>query len=227
MQAHQQDCLAALAKAPVFRTLPADTLGALVSAGTEIHINTGVLLFDVGDESHGIYVIVTGEIEINFSTVHGDEMPIAYLMPGEILGEMSVLLGAAHSAKACARKNTQLLRIGRSAVLDFLSKNPDAAIALLRELAHRLHETDTLLQRVFRQDLGKRLARFLLQTTDHGRYPVTFSQAEIARRIGASREKVNRKLADWRAHGWIDITDSGLKLTSGNQLELLLENMPD
>ena len=46
------------------------------------------------------------------------------------------------------------------------------------------------------QELGKRLARFLLLEGVNGK--ILHNQSEIAHHIGASREAVNRKLERWR-----------------------------
>ena len=51
---------------------------------------------------------------------------------------------------------------------------------------------------------------------------VTLTQTEIARRIGASREKVNRKLHDWNDEGFIELSRSGVKLKDKARLEALI-----
>ena len=34
----------------------------------------------------------------------------------------------------------------------------------------------------------------------------------MGRMIGASREKVNRKLGEWREQGWVEVTRAGLRV---------------
>ena len=76
-------------------------------------------------------------------------------------------------------------------------------------MARRLRMTDLLLQEMALLDLGGRLARLLLEADGP---TVALSQGEMARLIGASRERVNRKLAQWRAEGWIDVGVYGVKV---------------
>ncbi|MCA8886429.1 MAG: winged helix-turn-helix domain-containing protein, partial [Hyphomonadaceae bacterium] len=52
---------------------------------------------------------------------------------------------------------------------------------------------------------------------------VTLTQTEIARRIGASREKVNRKLHEWADEGWISMGRSGIKILARDQLKALIQ----
>jgi hypothetical protein len=46
----------------------------------------------------------------------------------------------------------------------------------------------------------------------------------MARLIGASRERVNRKLAEWRHKEWIDTGTAGLTVRNRNALRALCEN---
>ncbi len=90
-------------------------------------------------------------------------------------------------------------------------------------LAQRLRTTDMLLQETALLDLGGRLARLLLEAEGA---PVTLSQSEMARLIGASRERVNRKLAAWRAQGWIGIGGYGVKVLDRPALSVAASPMP-
>jgi CRP-like cAMP-binding protein len=122
---------------------------------------------------------------------------------------MGVLDGGARSADVRAAPRTELWRIGRQAVVQTLREEPSSALELLAMMARRLRLTDLLLQETAMLDLGGRLARLLLEADGA---TVALSQAEMARLIGASRERVNRKLAAWRAEGLIDIGAYGVKL---------------
>jgi CRP-like cAMP-binding protein len=53
---------------------------------------------------------------------------------------------------------------------------------------------------------------------------VTLTQTEIARRIGASREKVNRKLHEWVDEGWISMGRSGIKLVAREKLQAVIQD---
>ena len=72
-------------------------------------------------------------------------------------------------------------------------------------------------------DLGGRLAQRLLDEAGDGAV-VTLTQTELARRIGASREKVNRKLHEWVEEGWISMGRAGIKLTARDRLTALIKD---
>jgi DNA-binding GntR family transcriptional regulator len=46
-------------------------------------------------------------------------------------------------------------------------------------------------------------------------------ECELARRLGASREKVNRKLREWSASGWVETTPAGLRILGETRLRAL------
>ena len=77
-------------------------------------------------------------------------------------------------------------------------------------MARRLRDTDALVERTASMDLGKRLARLLLEEGASGR--IIYNQSDIAHLIGASREAVNRKLARWRKANWVELTPTGLHI---------------
>jgi CRP-like cAMP-binding protein len=65
-------------------------------------------------------------------------------------------------------------------------------------------------ERTASMDLGKRLARLLLEEGAKGK--ITYNQSDIAHLVGATREAVNRKLARWRKSGWVELNNTGLHI---------------
>ncbi len=167
-------------------------------------------------EADALFVVLTGEVEVAVSTEEGRDVWLAKLGAGSVVGEMGVLDGGSRSAGVRAAPRTELWRIGRRAVIDTLCEEPTLGTRAVRTMmARRLRATDILLQNTALLDLGARLARLLLETEERGGRPVP---GGIARLIGASRERVNRKLAAWRSEGWIDVGAYGVKLLNREAL---------
>jgi CRP-like cAMP-binding protein len=101
---------------------------------------------------------------------------------------------------------------------------PDALFDLVIELCQRLRGADGVIEDSAILDLGGRLARLLLTEAKSG-VVISLTQVEMARRIGASREKVNRKLHEWREAGWISLGKSGVRLERRSQLDALIESL--
>jgi CRP/FNR family cyclic AMP-dependent transcriptional regulator len=199
----------ALARNAMFSALPVRRHADLAASGHRVNLAPGQALFRVGDTSEAIFVVLTGEVEVTVPARDGRQVWLAKLGPGALVGEMGVLDGGPRSADVCAVRRTELWRIGRRTILDALLDEPAAAIELLAIMSRRLRDTDRLLQEKSLLGLGARLAQLLLEVNGPA---ISLSQGEMARLIGASRERVNRKLAEWRGEGWVDLGTYGVKV---------------
>jgi CRP-like cAMP-binding protein len=201
----------------VFSTRMREQLGA---GGAQVSLEAGRLLCQQGDPSDAAWLVLKGAIEVRSTMPDGAQVCIAVLGPGEVAGEMGVLDAAPRSADMAAARNTELLRISAGAFVAALEAEPAAALALIRALSTRLRTADRNLEAARTQDLGSRLAALLLDEAGAAS-AVPLTQVELARRLGASREKVNRKLHAWGADGVVAVSRSGVRLARREVLERL------
>jgi CRP-like cAMP-binding protein len=101
----------------------------------------------------------------------------------------------------------------RIALRILMTGYPEMAEQLLRVLARRLRLTDNTLAALISADGPGRLAKQLLQLAqrfgrheDEGlRVTHDLTQQELAHLIGASRETVNKALANFTNRGWLRV----------------------
>jgi CRP-like cAMP-binding protein len=213
---------AALARADLMAALSDETRMRLARQGVPCSVDPGNLLFAKGDKGDALYVLLEGEVEVRTSTEAGKDVRLASLKPPAVIGEMAVLDGGARSADICAIRRSRFLRISRDQAIAAFESEPKALLKLVAELSRRLRNADIALEDAHVLDLGGRLALRLLEEAGDG-IAVTLTQTEIARRIGASREKVNRKLHEWVDEGWISMGRAGIKLVARDKLVALLK----
>lgn len=213
------DIVARLSRCAVFSVLPPESLHRVAAATRVVELEPRVRLFSKGDEGDAAYVVMSGELEVCVQAADGREVWLATQKTGAVVGELTLLDGLPRAADVTATRRSRLLRIARADVLEALRSEPEAAIRLLGLLTRRLRQADALLEERSLSSLGGRLAKLLTQA-EAGR--VTLTQTEMARIIGASREKVNRKLREWKGQGWIEITRSGLRVADRGALEGLI-----
>lgn len=213
---------AALARSELMAALSEATRTRLAKAGQPCTVEPGALLFARGDKGDALYVLLEGEVEVRTSNEAGRDVRLAAIKPVALLGEMAVLDGGARSADIAAIRRSRLLRISRDQALDALESEPKALLKVIAELSKRLRATNATLEDSQLLDLGGRLAQRLLDEAGDGA-SVTITQTEIARRIGASREKVNRKLHEWCDEGWISIGRAGIKLLARDKLQAVIK----
>ncbi len=206
-----------MAASPILGLLSAASRQTLVAAGSSLALEPGVLLCQRGEPGDAVFVVLEGEIEVQTSSADGREMRFASFGPAAVIGEMAALDGGLRSADMVAKRRSRLWRIPRGPLIEALRADPAASVALVAELAGRLRASNAALESVRMLDLGGRLAQLLLAAAaERGLVPLT--QTEIARRLSASREKVNRKLNDWARHGWVTLGASGVRLLDKDAL---------
>lgn len=213
---------AALAKAELMAALSDGARKRLANAGAPVSIDPGALLFSKGDKGDALYVLLEGEVEVRVSNEAGRDVRIAALKPFALIGEMAVLDGGARSADIAAIRRSRLLRISRDQAIAAFESEPKALLNIVAEMSRRLRAADSAIEDAHLLDLGGRLAQRLLEEAGDGA-SITLTQTELARRIGASREKVNRKLHEWADEGWIAITRAGIKLADKPRLVALIQ----
>ncbi|HSM95961.1 MAG TPA: Crp/Fnr family transcriptional regulator [Rhizomicrobium sp.] len=199
-----------LARNAVFAVLSPARRKMLVQSGASVQLSKGDKLFARGDAANAAYAILSGEIEVTIEGPDGRSVYIARLGAGTVVGEMGVLDGVPRSADAHATRKTELWRIDARLVHDALTEEPGSALALLGVFARRIRDTDALVERNSSMDLGKRLARLLLEEGANGK--IIYNQSDLAHLVGATREAVNRKLAKWRKDKFVELNHTGLHI---------------
>jgi len=180
---------------------------------TASHLERGDILFREGDRGDRLYVIGEGKIKLGRTSVDGRENLLAVLGPGEMFGELSLFDPGARTATATAVAETQLIALGHDDLYAFLSGRPAVAATLLAALARRLRRTNEALADLVFTDVPGRVAKALLDLSSRfGRpaedgvlVPHDLTQEELAQLVGASRETVNKALADFVTRGWIKL----------------------
>jgi CRP-like cAMP-binding protein/cation transporter-like permease len=138
--AHQE----LLSKIPIFESLSPDELKKLSEHAEHRKLNEGEVIFKEGDsDSTSLFIIEEGAVEIG----HGEgkaHVTFTTLHEGQYFGELALFDGHPRSATATAIKPATLMRLEREDFVDFIKKNPAAAISVMGELGERLRHTNDL-----------------------------------------------------------------------------------
>lgn len=104
-----------LRRVDLFDMLSIEDLEVVIAAGRTHRLEQGDYLFRAGDPPDSIHVILAGAIEVVRSTPDSPEpTPVAYLSPGEVMGDMAFFTGTARrssrdgwrrSSPTCADSN--------------------------------------------------------------------------------------------------------------------------
>jgi len=200
-----------LKQAPLFRGLDKEAANALAHTMSSIRLSRGAVLFHEGDTGNQLYVVVSGKIKLGRTGATGRENLLEVMGPGQMFGELSVFDPGPRSTTATAVTASELRCLEHDDLVTWLSQYPQVAQGIMAQLARRLrHANDVVSDLVF-SDVPGRVAKALVDLSDRFgedrpegilvHHDLT--QEELAHLVGASRETVNKALADFAARGWI------------------------
>jgi CRP/FNR family transcriptional regulator, cyclic AMP receptor protein len=183
-------------------------IDALVALGVVRSYPKNMIIFQEGDASDQIFVLLEGKLKVFLADSDGKEIVVDMLSPRQYFGEMA-LDGESRSASVMTIVVSKLAVIQRDDFKAFLAQNSEAAFALIVTLIRRARNLTRTIGNLALLDVYGRVARLLIDsaTEESGQLVVTekMSQQEIAQRIGSSREMVSRIVGDLKEGGYITI----------------------
>ncbi len=200
-----------LGVSPLFAALDPEGARVLREALVEKHILKGQTLFLEGEPGDRLYVILDGKVKLGHTSPDGRESLMAILGPGEMFGELSLFDPGKRAATATALTDASVLELSNEQLMPWLAGRPEVAAALLQALARRLRRTNEAMADLVFSDVPGRVAKALMDlgekfgtVTPEGLLVThDMTQEEIAQLVGASRETVNKALADFTQRGWL------------------------
>jgi CRP-like cAMP-binding protein len=173
---------------------PEDT-NVRVRRAFERPVRAGQVLFEEGDPGDVLFVIQAGQIEL---TRAGAEAPrlVARLGPGELFGEMSVLLGRPRSTRAVAASDGRLLQLDGPTFQAMCVERPEIALRVIQRLAARAIDLEQRLAALGADDLLRPVVRVLMRRAQiEGRGArLATSLREIAQEAGLTLLEAHRAL---------------------------------
>ena len=217
----QKDDDLIIRKAPLFSALDDAAAHELRQSMVALKLNKGQVLFKEGQDGDRLFVVVHGKIKLGTTSADGRENLLSILGPGEMFGELSLFDPEPRTSTATAVTDAKLVSLAHEAVIGLVTTNPQTSLELLRRLAQRLRKSNEILADLVFADVPGRVAkaimdlgeRFGVQKEDGLHVNHDLTQEELAQLVGASRETVNKALADFAARGWVKLEPRAVLVT--------------
>ena len=178
---------------------------------------TGKNIMTVAQPGETVYVLLRGSVKIYVDQLDGSEVILAFLGPGDTFGELSLVDSAGRSASVVTLEDCDCVAMDRSSFHRCLKSIPELSYNLVRLLSRRLRLANEQIQALSTLDVRGRVARQLLafaqQYGETGeaegiRIPLRLTQTDVAALVGASRERVNQVIVDFKGSGFISVDPS-------------------
>jgi NTE family protein len=130
---------AALAGVPLLAGLSPASHARLAAQARTVRVAAGDHLFAEGDPAHSVYVVRSGRLEV----ASGDPpVVIRVLKRGAVVGELALLSEGTRSASVYARRNSEVIELGREQFELLVRTAPEFAVALTRSIGAQLAASD-------------------------------------------------------------------------------------
>jgi CRP/FNR family transcriptional regulator, cyclic AMP receptor protein len=226
MRRPRRDIHEILARAGLFQGVEPSAVSALTNQLRPVDVPPGHTLFAEGEPGDRLYIIVSGKVKIGRRSPDGRENLLTIMGPSDMFGELSIFDPGPRTSTATTITEVCAVSMDRDALRAWIADRPEIAERLLRVLARRLRRTNNNLTDLIFTDVPGRVAKQLLHlaqkfgTQEGGAMRVThdMTQEEIAQLVGASRETVNKALADFAHRGWIQLEGKSMLISDSGRL---------
>ena len=133
----QRQRVAQLSKIPIFANCSKRQLERLLKGVRSENIDAGHTLFVEGAPASNLYVILAGT-----ANVRRNGRKIAQLGPGDVAGELSVILGGPRTATLVAETPIEWLVLDRASLRQAIDEVPGLGWNILQAVAARLDQAN-------------------------------------------------------------------------------------
>ena len=197
-------------------------------------LKAGELVFREGDSARTIFVVRKGRVRIS-KQVRGGEKTYAVLGPGELFGEMGVITGKPRSASAEALDDVTLLELDAARFEKMVLGDAEIAVRILKNMAQRLWEADSLIAILTKRDARTRVILGLLREAELHGVPgsapdsvvVKRDLEELADELGVKRGELDEAVTRMIRVGAVRPVVEGLELASPARLKEFLTFLED
>ena len=123
-----------LGRLPLFAGLWNEELLEIGSMCRVLRADANLALFDEGETSDGLYVLLSGKVEIRTRKAGRLHM----VLPGDIFGEIGLITQRRRTASAITRDESALLELRRDEFNRLLGSAPRVAAVTLRNITEHL-----------------------------------------------------------------------------------------
>lgn len=215
-----------LSRAGIFQGVESAAVNTLIEQLDSTIFPRGTTIFDEGEPGDRLFIITSGKVKLARHAPDGRENLLTIMGPSDMFGELSIFdPGPRTSAAVCVTEVTAAT-MDSQMLHDWIQAHPEISEQLLRVLARRLRRTNNALADLIFTDVPGRVAKALLQLANRFgvqeggalRVHHDLTQEEIAQLVGASRETVNKALAEFAHRGWIRLEGKSVLISDTERL---------
>jgi CRP/FNR family transcriptional regulator len=185
----------------------------------------GEVIFHEGTQPQGLFVVCTGKVKIYKSSRTGQQLTTRVEQGGDLLGHVSLLAkDGPYTGTSEALEPSVVSMVDEKTFIDFLAQYPQAALALMREMAKDVRRGENKARDIAFKPARGRLADVLVRMMKPGKpHPLVagLKRRDLAEMAGLTIETAVRLLKDFEERGLLRKKAKDLVITNEEQLRSL------
>ena len=173
--------------------------------------NTPVYL--PADHADGVMLLVRGRVKIGSFTDEGKQTIVAFIEPGELFGELSLIVDEERGEYAETVEKSTIVMIPREVMQELIRQNPEVSLGVTKLFGLRRQRVERRLKYLLFRSNRERLVHLLLELAEtYGRrtpegveLKIKLSHQDLASIIGSTRETVTVVLGELQSEGKIKL----------------------
>jgi len=188
----------------LFEQLDDDQIRALEAKSQIKTFDRKSLVYLPEDSGDSVMLVVSGRVRIYHITSEGKEALLAFIDPGELFGELTLVGQAEREEFAETMEKSQIVKIPGEEIRRLMEQHPQITLGLTRLIGLRRQKFERRLKSLMFQPNRERLIHLLLELAERYAVPHTegialrikLSHQEMANLIGSTRETVTVVLGE-------------------------------
>ena len=191
--------------------LPQAALEDLEVRSRSSRFKAGEVIYIPIDRADAVLILVSGQVKLCHATPDGKESILAFIEPGEMFGEMSLIGADSREELAIATCISTIVLVPRDAFQSLMNEHAQLALGITQLLGFRRLRIERRLKSLLFRSSRDRLAKLLIELAQEHGNPTSLgveirlklSHQDLASIIGSTRETVTHSLGQLQAEGLV------------------------
>ncbi|MBI5883812.1 MAG: Crp/Fnr family transcriptional regulator [Elusimicrobia bacterium] len=185
---------------------------------------TGEVVMYEGEAPHALYVVCTGKVKVYKSSRTGQQLTTRIEYPGDLVGHIAMLAEGTYTSNVEALEQSVVSMIDKRTFLNFLTRFPNSALALLKVLSIDVRRGENKARDIAFKPARGRLADTLIGMMQPRKpYPIIsgIKRRDLGEMSGLTIETTVRLLKDFESRDLIRREEKDILILNPDALKSL------
>lgn len=198
----------------LFQRLTAEQLGRLERQARMREFARNSAIYLPSDVADGAFLLGRGRVRICSNTADGKQAILAFIDPGELFGELSLVQGGEREERAEAALDSTVILLPGDELRRLMEDSSSLSLGITKLIGLRRKRIERRLRNLLYRSNRDRIGHLLLELTEqYGRHTdegvlldIRLSHQELASIIGVTRETVTTLLGEMQLDGLLRVS---------------------